>query len=89
MKAIVQHEFGSADVLELQDTTLVSSPFVGQKLRAFISRETKDDLLALKELVEAGRLTPVIDRTYPLAETADAIRHIAEGHARGKVVVTL
>jgi NADPH:quinone reductase-like Zn-dependent oxidoreductase len=47
------------------------------------------DLLVLKELVESGKLRPVIDRTFPLAETADALRYIEGGHARGKVVVTM
>ena len=62
---------------------------VGQRLRAFISKESSDDLDVLRQFVEAGQLTPVIDRTYPLNETADAIAYIAEGHARGKVVVTV
>ena len=43
----------------------------------------------MKELVEAGRIRPVIDRTYPLSETAAAIRYLEEGHARGKVVITV
>ncbi len=68
---------------------LLLSPFVGQSLRAFISKETGDDLDALKQLVEAGQLAPVIDRTYALNEAPEAIAYIAEGHARGKVVVTV
>ncbi len=68
---------------------LLLSPFVGQRLRAFISKETGDDLDALKQLVEAGQLAPVIDRTYALNEAPEAIAYIAEGHARGKVVVTV
>jgi len=62
---------------------------VGQRLRAAISKESGDDLEVLRQFVEAGQLTAVIDRTYPLNETADAIAYIAEGHARGKVVVTV
>jgi NADPH:quinone reductase-like Zn-dependent oxidoreductase len=46
-------------------------------------------MLALKELTESGKLTPVIDRTYPLAEAPRAIRYLEEGHAKGKVVVTV
>jgi NADPH:quinone reductase-like Zn-dependent oxidoreductase len=46
-------------------------------------------MLALKELTESGKLTPVIDRTYPLAEAPGAIRYLEEGHAKGKVVVTV
>jgi len=68
---------------------LLLSPFVGHRLRAFISKENRDDLLVLRELLESGRLTPEIDRTYELTETADAIRYIAEGHAQGKVVVNV
>jgi NADPH:quinone reductase-like Zn-dependent oxidoreductase len=68
---------------------LVSSPFVGQKLRALITRETNEDLVTLVGLVEAGKLTPVIDGTYALSDVPAAISHLEEGHARGKVVITL
>ena len=51
------------------------------------SRERREDLLVLKELIEAGKVTPVIDRTYPLSEVPEAIRHLEEGHARGKIVI--
>lgn len=51
--------------------------------------ERQQDLLTLKELIEAGKLTPVIDRTYPLSEAAEAIRYLDQGHARGKVVLTV
>ena len=67
---------------------MMLSPFVGQKLGTFINKETHEDMLILKELVESGKLTPVIDRTYPLAEAPEAIRYLGEGHARGKVVIT-
>ena len=67
----------------------VMSKFVSQKLRAFTARATSDDLVALAELVEDGKVTPVIDRTYPLSEGPDAIRHLETGHARGKVVITV
>ena len=59
----------------------------GQRAVTFTASETRDELLALSELVEAGALRTVIDRVYPLAETADAIRYLAEGHARGKVLI--
>jgi len=68
---------------------LALSPFVGQKLRPFVSTPNQQDLLALKDLVEAGTITPVIDRTYPLIATAEALRYVAKGHARGKVVITV
>lgn len=65
------------------------SPFVGQKLGTFISSENYPDLLALTELIEAGKVTPVLDRTFPLSEAPEAIRYVEEGHARGKVVITV
>ncbi len=68
---------------------LALSPFVGQKLGTFISTENHEDMIVLKELIESGKVTPVIDRTYPLSEVPEAIRYLEEGHARGKVVITL
>ena len=61
---------------------------MSQQLRPFI-RENHDDLVALGELIEAGKVSPVIDRVYPLAEAAKAIRHVEDGHARGKVAITV
>ncbi|MDH3226345.1 MAG: NAD(P)-dependent alcohol dehydrogenase [Thermoleophilia bacterium] len=68
---------------------LALSPFVRQRLRMFIAEPRKDDLLVLKELIEAGKLTPVIDSTYTLSEVPEAIRYLEEGHARGKTVITV
>jgi NADPH:quinone reductase-like Zn-dependent oxidoreductase len=68
---------------------LLLSRFVGQKLTTFISKENHEDLLVLKELIEAGKVTPVIDRTYPLTDVPQAIRYVEQGHARGKVVITV
>jgi NADPH:quinone reductase-like Zn-dependent oxidoreductase len=68
---------------------MMLSPFVGQRLGTFINKENHEDLLVLKELIEAGKVTPVIDRTYPLSEVPEAIRYLEEGHARGKVVITV
>jgi NADPH:quinone reductase-like Zn-dependent oxidoreductase len=65
----------------------VLSLFSGQRLRPVVSTEPLEDLVALKELVESDKVTPVVGRTYPLIEAADAIRYLAEGHARGKVVI--
>lgn len=65
------------------------SPFVGQQLRSLSSTARKGDLQFLKELIEAGKVTPVIDRTYPLSKVPEAIRYLEEGHARGKVVITV
>jgi NADPH:quinone reductase-like Zn-dependent oxidoreductase len=68
---------------------LVLSPFVSQKLASLTVKPNKEDLRFLKQLVEAGTLTPLIDRTYPLGETPEAIRYLESGHARGKVVITV
>ena len=68
---------------------IVLSRFASQKLLPFLAKNSKEDLMFLKELVEAGRIRPVIDRTYPLSETAAAIRYLEEGHARGKIVITV
>ena len=65
------------------------SLFVGQRLRGLATKIRKEDLVTLTEMIEAGTLTPVIDRTYPLIEAADAIRYLEEGHAAGKIVVTV
>jgi NADPH:quinone reductase-like Zn-dependent oxidoreductase len=63
------------------------SLFVGQALRPLVSKELVKDLLDLKELIESGKVTPVTDRTFTLSEAPEAIRYLAQGHARGKVVV--
>ncbi|MGI5199067.1 NAD(P)-dependent alcohol dehydrogenase [Streptomyces sp. CA-288835] len=65
------------------------SPFISQNLRNLISIARREDLLTLKDLAEKGQITPVVDRTYPLAEAAAAIRHLESGHPRGKLVVTV
>ena len=65
------------------------SPFVRQQLRPFFSKPNKADLMVLRELIEAGDLTPVIDRTYPLREAADAVAYIGARHTRGKTVITV
>lgn len=65
------------------------SLFVGQRLRSLSSTERREDLQVLKELIEAGQVTPVVDRTYPLIEVGEAIRHLRAGRARGKLVVTV
>jgi NADPH:quinone reductase-like Zn-dependent oxidoreductase len=67
----------------------VLSLFVGQKLAALVSSENAHDLIVLTELIESGAVTPVIDRTFPLSEAPAAIQYVVDGHARGKVVITV
>jgi len=68
---------------------VVLSPFVSQRLSPFEAKRSKEDLQVLKELIESGKVSPVIDRTYPLSEAPEAMRYLEEGHARGKVVITV
>jgi len=67
----------------------VLSRFVSQRLRPMLTRLSQADLMVMRELLEARRVTPVIDRSYPLSEVAAAIRYLEEGHARGKVVIRM
>jgi NADPH:quinone reductase-like Zn-dependent oxidoreductase len=68
---------------------VVANAFVSQRLRPLPSRQNRVELLAVTGLIEDGKLTPVVDRTYPLADTAEGLRHVEQGHARGKAVVTV
>lgn len=70
-------------------TAFVLSLFVSQQERPFVSMPNKEDLATLKELAESEKVTPVIDRTYPLGETAEAIGHVGEGHSQGKTIITV
>ena len=67
----------------------VVSLFVRQKLGTLIATARKEDLEELRGLVEAGRVTPVVDRIFPLSDAPEAIRYLRDGHARGKVVITV
>jgi NADPH:quinone reductase-like Zn-dependent oxidoreductase len=62
---------------------------VGQRLRMLASKPGQQDLQTLRELLEAGELTPVIGRTYPLGDVPEAMRQLVEGHTRGKLVITI
>jgi len=68
---------------------VVMSRFVSQKLLPFLAQLRKDDLIVVQQLLEAGRVAPVIDRSYPLRDVPAAIRYLEEGHARGKVVIRM
>jgi NADPH:quinone reductase-like Zn-dependent oxidoreductase len=72
-----------------QSRAALLSLFTSQRLRSFIARENAADLQTLAQLAESGAVTPVIDRTYPLEDAAEAIRNIASGHATGKTVVLI
>jgi NADPH:quinone reductase-like Zn-dependent oxidoreductase len=68
---------------------MLMSPFISQKMGMFMAKQDKGDLNILADLMKSGKVTPVIDRTYPLSQIADAIRYLEQGHARGKVVITV
>jgi NADPH:quinone reductase-like Zn-dependent oxidoreductase len=85
-KAVYVHVGGRmARVLALP----IVSPFVSQNLVQLIAKRNAADLEILKGLIEAGKITPVIDRTYPLSEVPAAIRYLETGHARGKIVIAV
>jgi len=60
-----------------------------KKISSFLAKINQKDLATIKELLETGKVKPVIDRTYPLRETAEALRYLDEGHAQGKIIVTV
>jgi NADPH:quinone reductase-like Zn-dependent oxidoreductase len=60
-----------------------------QHARPFLSVPNAEDLLYIKDLIEAGKVKPVIDKTYPMSETREAFRYLEEEHARGKVVIIM
>jgi NADPH:quinone reductase-like Zn-dependent oxidoreductase len=75
--------------LQRQLWAMMLSPFVSQKLGTFVNKENHEDLLALKELIESGKVMPVIDRTYPLSQVPEAMWYLEGGHAKGKVVISV
>jgi NADPH:quinone reductase-like Zn-dependent oxidoreductase len=72
-----------------QVLAVAASAFSRQNMRMFINKERSADLQYLTELIDAGKVTPIIDRTYPLRQTPEAIRYLEEGHSRGKIVITV
>jgi NADPH:quinone reductase-like Zn-dependent oxidoreductase len=75
--------------LSRQFRAVALSPFVRQRLTIRLPKENQADIGRLAELMEAGELTPIIDKTYPLAEAANAMRYLVAGHARGKIAITI
>lgn len=73
--------------LSRQFKTLSLTPFVGQQMRVFVVRHNKKDLAVMKELAEAGRIAPVIDRLYALSDVPEALWYQGQGHAHGKIVI--
>jgi NADPH:quinone reductase-like Zn-dependent oxidoreductase len=90
---LVGGEHGGGRLLGGFDRQMLRAPlmsiFVSQRLRSLMAKEHAADLEELRRLIDSGAVTPVIDRAYPLADAADAIRHLAQGHAAGKTVVTV
>jgi NADPH:quinone reductase-like Zn-dependent oxidoreductase len=76
---------GLGPIIRLQ----LMRPFAHQRFPFFVTKINYADLVTIRELIETGRVTPVLDRVYPLSEAAQAIGHVGEGHARGKVIVTV
>jgi NADPH:quinone reductase-like Zn-dependent oxidoreductase len=68
---------------------LLMSPFISQKIGMMMAEGNKDDLTILADLMQSGKVTPVIDRTYPLSEIREAVRYVETGRARGKVIITI
>ena len=90
---LVGGENGGGRLLGGYDRQMLRAPlmsiFTSQRLRNLMAKEHAADLEELGQLIDSGAVTPVIDRAYPLADAADAIRHLAQGHAAGKTVVTV
>jgi len=82
-------EGGNLTGMNRQLRALALSPFVRQRLTMFIAKQRSRDLERLTELIDAGKVTPSIDRTYPLDQVPEAMRHLEAGKARGKVAITI
>ena len=68
---------------------MLLKPFVNQEMRMMMADPAKEDMTYLRDLMQAGKVRPVIDRTYPLSQIAEAVRYVEKGHARGKVAITI
>jgi NADPH:quinone reductase-like Zn-dependent oxidoreductase len=83
------HDASMKDLLAPMAEALLLSVFGSQKAIPFIAKASQSDLMLLGELIVTGKLNPVIDKSYSLSQAGDAIRHVEEGHARGKVIIAL
>jgi NADPH:quinone reductase-like Zn-dependent oxidoreductase len=83
------HDLSVFDLLAIPFKVIGASLFSNRKIKMFIAKSNRNDLTTLGEWTASGKLTPVIDRTYNLSEAAEAMRYLEEGHARGKVIVTM
>jgi NADPH:quinone reductase-like Zn-dependent oxidoreductase len=63
--------------------------FMSQTVAPYMTKRNRDDLVLLKELIEEGKVKPVIEKSHPLSEAGEALRYVEKGHARGKVVITV
>ena len=86
---IVGGEAGKWTGVGRQLRAVVLSPFVPQRLAMFVNKESRENLDAVRQLIETGQVTPTVDRTYPLAEVPDAMRHLEAGQARGKIAISI
>jgi NADPH:quinone reductase-like Zn-dependent oxidoreductase len=68
---------------------LLVSPFVSQKMSMMMAEIRQEDLTAMRDLMQAGKVTPVVDKTYPLSQVREAMKYLEAGHARGKVIITM
>jgi NADPH:quinone reductase-like Zn-dependent oxidoreductase len=66
---------------------LVLSPFISQDMGMMLAQSNKEDLALIADLIQTGKVTPVIDRHYPLSQVPEAVAYVEEGHARGKVII--
>ena len=86
---IVGGEAGKWTGVGRQLRAVALSPFVPQRLAMFVNKERHEDLDAVRQLIEAGQVTPIVDRVYSLAEVPDALRHLEAGKARGKIAISI